>query len=98
MRRCDLFYENAMKKENWSEEDLCDPPTEPREGIHILIDELLGENWYVAMPENDNQVITQAIYQIIRHYVDAPKRKAHIWEIVIIICALINLSKIIIGW
>lgn len=96
MRRCDLFYKKAMKKENWSGDDLCDPPTEPREGIHILIDELLGENWHVAMLENDDQVITQAIYQIIRHYVDSPKRKVRLWEIFIIVCALINIIIFII--
>ena len=96
MRRCDLFYNKVMEKENWSEDDLCDPPTEPREGIHILIDELLGENWYVAMSENDDQVITQAIYQIIRHYVDNPKRKAHLWEFFIIVCALINIIAFVI--
>lgn len=90
MKRCDLFYENAMKKENWNKDDLCDPPTEPREGIHILIDELLGKDWYVAMPENDNQVITQVIYQIIYKYVDEAKKKERICGIIIIVCALIN--------
>lgn len=91
MKRCDLFYKKVMEKENWNEDDLCDPPIEPREGIHILIDELLGEDWYVAMPENDNQVITQAIYQIIYKYIDEPEKKERIWGIVIIICAFINI-------
>lgn len=97
MKRCDLFYKKTIEKENWSEYDLCDPPTEPREGIHILIDELLGKDWYVAMPENDNQVITQAIYQIIYKYIDEPKKKERIWGILIIICAFINIIIFFIG-
>lgn len=96
MKRCDLFYEKAMEKENWPKDDLCDPPTEPREGMHILIDELLGENWYVVMPENDDQVITQAIYQIIHKYIDEPKKKERIWGIIIIVCTLINIITFII--
>ena len=91
MRKCDLFYKKAMEKENWSEDNLCDPPTEPRDGIHILIDELLGEDWYVVMPENDNQVITNAIYTIIRKYVDDPKEVNNMWFKIGFICTLINI-------
>lgn len=43
MRRCDLFYKKAMERESWSEDDMCDPPTEPRGAVHILINELLEE-------------------------------------------------------
>lgn len=91
MRRCDLFYKKAMERENWSEDNLCDPPTEPREAIHILINELLGENWYVVMPENGDQAITAAIYDIIRKYVDEPKKKENIWLVIGFICAAINI-------
>lgn len=90
MRRCDLFYKKAMERENWSEYDICDPPTEPREAIHTLIDELLGKDWYVAMPEHDDQVITFAVYAIIRRYVDEPKKKEHIWLMVLLVCTVIN--------
>lgn len=91
MRRCDLFYKKAMEKENWSEDNLCDPPTEPREAVHILINELLGEDWYVVMPENDDQVITNAIYTIIRKYVDDTKRKENAWFIIGFICTIVNI-------
>lgn len=90
MRRCDLFYKKAMERENWSEDNLCDPPTESREAIHILIDELLGEDWYVAMPEHDDQVITSAVYAIIRRYVDEFKKREYIWSMVLLVCAVIN--------
>lgn len=91
MRRCDLFYKSAMEREKWSKDDLCDPPTEPREGIHILIDELIGRDWYVAIPENDDQVITAAIYNIIRRYVDEPKKKENIWICIVLLCTMINI-------
>lgn len=91
MKRCDLFYENAITRENWPEDDLCDPPTEPRKAIHILIDELLGEDWYVAMPESDDQIITIAVYQIIREYVDERKMNNQIWTIIIVFVFLLDI-------
>lgn len=91
MRRCDLFYRKAMERENWNEDNLCDPPTEPREAIHVLIEELLGENWYVVMPENGDQVITNAVYAIIKKYVDEPKRENDTWMIIVFVLTIINI-------
>lgn len=91
MRRCDLFYKHAMERENWSKDNLCDPPTEPREGIHVLIDEMLGKDWYVTMPENGDQVTTAAIYDILLRYVDKPKKKANIWDCIVLLSAVINI-------
>ena len=62
------FYRKRMDETKWPEDDLCDPPTDPRTAIHILIDHLLGEDWYVAMPEGDDQVITVAVAEILNKY------------------------------
>lgn len=62
------FYRKRMKETNWSKDDLCDPPTDPRMAIHILIDHFLGEDWYVAMPEGDDQIITVAVAEILNKY------------------------------
>ena len=62
------FYRKRMDETKWPEDDLCDPPTDPRMAIHILIDHLLGEAWYVAMPEGDDQVITVAVAEILNKY------------------------------
>ena len=62
------FYRKRMDETKWPEDDLCDPPTDPRMAIHILIDHLLGEDWYVAMPESDDQVITVAVAEILNKY------------------------------
>ena len=62
------FYRKRMDEMNWSRDDLCDPPTNPRMAIHILIDHFLGEDWCVAMPEGDDQVITVAVAEILNKY------------------------------
>ena len=62
------FYRKRMDETKWPEDGLCDPPTDPRMAIHILIDHLLGEDWYVAMPEGDDQVITVAVAEILNKY------------------------------
>ena len=62
------FYRKRMDETKWPEDVLCDPPTDPRMAIHILIDHLLGEDWYVVMPEGDDQVITVAVAEILNEY------------------------------
>lgn len=70
------FYRKRMEETNWPKNDLCDPPTDPRTAMHILIDHFLGEDWYVAMPENDDQVITVAVADILNKY---PKNRFSIF-------------------
>lgn len=62
------FYRKRMEETNWPMDDLCDPPTDQRMAIHILIDHFLGEDWYVVMPEHDDQVITVAVAEILNKY------------------------------
>lgn len=72
----DIFYKSRMKVENWPDFDLCDPPTDPRTAIHALIDHFLGKDWYVTMPESDDQVITAAVAEIMNKY---PKPRKYKW-------------------
>lgn len=64
------FYRKRMNETNWPKNDLCDPPTDPRTAIHILIDHFLGKDWSVAMPEHDDQIITVAVAKILNKYPD----------------------------
>lgn len=90
-KRCDIFYDEALKRENWPLDDMCDPPTDATTCMNALIDELLGKDWYVTMPENGDQVRTIATYEIIKKYVDEPKKRYTAWEILVVISCVINL-------
>lgn len=47
---------------------LCDPPIDAQLAINFLKDYLLGENWYVAMPESPQQVNTAIVFEILYTY------------------------------
>lgn len=64
------FYQRRLNDTGWDRGNLCDPPTPDMVAMNELISQLLGPVWYVAMPENHEQVNTAAIYEIIRKYVD----------------------------
>ena len=38
----DEYYIMVTKEANWPVDDLCDPPSDPRKAIHVLIEHLLG--------------------------------------------------------
>lgn len=57
----------------WLENDakdcgLCDPPMKADQAIQFLKDYLLGENWYVTMPENGEQCNTAIVIEILYKY------------------------------
>lgn len=82
------FYRKRMNETNWPKKDLCDPPTDPRMAIHVLIDHFLGEDWCVAMSEGDDQVITVAVAEILNKY-----PKYCFYTFVKKICKLLKLRK-----
>lgn len=53
-----------------SKEDygLCPPPLSAQEGLDVLIEHFLGKGWYTIMPLNQEQVNTQAVYEILEKY------------------------------
>lgn len=48
--------------------NLCDPPLEPQEAVNFLCDYLLGEDWYVVMPESTKQVNSVIVFEILEKY------------------------------
>jgi len=58
---------------DWFENDakdcgLCDPPMKADLAIEFLKNYLLGENWYVTMPENGEQCNTAIVTEILYKY------------------------------
>lgn len=64
------FYDERRKATNWPSDEMCDPPTSDEEAVDILFNYLLGDDWYVGMPESREQCNTAAIVDILKNYVD----------------------------
>lgn len=47
---------------------LCPPPTNAQEGLDILIKHFLGDDWCSLLPVSQEQVNTEAIYEILYKY------------------------------
>lgn len=47
---------------------LCDPPMNSNLAITMLKNYLLGEDWYVVMPENSEQCNTAIVHEILMKY------------------------------
>lgn len=52
---------------------ICPAPVDAQTGLNILIDHFLGEGWYVSMPICQEQVNTEAIYEILKKYPNVDK-------------------------
>lgn len=57
---------------------LCDPPMKAQEAVDFLKDYLLGENWYVTMPQNVEQCNTAIVIEILYKY--SPKFRKELKE------------------
>lgn len=47
---------------------VCDPPMEAQKAIDFLQNYLLGEGWYVTVPESTRQVNTVIVFEILMKY------------------------------
>ena len=54
--------------ENKEPNNLCDPPLDPQLALQFLCDYLLGEDWYVVMPESQKQVNSAIVDEILFKY------------------------------
>lgn len=54
--------------ENKAPDNLCDPPLDPQSALQFLCDYLLGEDWYVVMPESQKQVNSAIVDEILFKY------------------------------
>lgn len=53
---------------NTDPNNICDPPLDAQQAINFLCDYLLGEDWYVVMPESTEQVNSVIVEQILYKY------------------------------
>lgn len=44
---------------------MCDPPMDAQLAVHFLCKYLLGDSWYVTMPESQKQVNTAIVFEIL---------------------------------
>lgn len=92
------FYQEALKREKWDAEDICDPPTDPRYAVHVLIEHFLGKDYYVVMPENDDQVITAAVADILDLYsVSVFGKRVRFKKLDYLFCFLTFISGIVVS-
>lgn len=59
----DYVFDNADK-----DYGICPPPIEAKVGMDILIEHLLGKDWYTSLSLGVEQVYTEAIYAILKKY------------------------------
>ncbi len=55
---------------------LCPPPMKAQDGLDILIKHFLGEDWYFVLPVSQEQINTEAVYEILQKY-PRPGRREH---------------------
>lgn len=85
------FYESRLQATNWPKDDICDPPTPDHIAIQVLINHLLGPNWYVSTPENHEQTNTAAVTEILHKYLDKTVyTEIGAWAIGLVIGAIIT--------
>ncbi|MCM1230158.1 MAG: hypothetical protein NC489_08495 [Ruminococcus flavefaciens] len=84
------FYEQRLKDTNWASNNMCDPPSSADVCLKALKDELLGSDWYITMPEDQEQVNTAITTEIIRKYIDEPNEFPVIRVIVLVGCFLLG--------
>lgn len=66
-------FKNFMLENSEKDYGLCAPPLDSQKALNILIEHFLGDDWYVVMPISQQQVNTEAVYEILRKF---PKKKS----------------------
>lgn len=69
--KADDFLEEVYHKQD-KDYGLCAPPTNAQDGLNTLMNHFLGEDWYTTCSMHNEQVNTEAIYEILKRY---PKGK-----------------------
>lgn len=70
----DEFLKQAYENDENGKEyyGIMPPPTNAQHGLNILIEHFLGKDWYTTCSMHNEQVNTEAIYQILKKY---PQKK-----------------------
>ena len=81
------FNEILLQKkiETHDEDNIFPPGTSDREGMRILINHFLGDNWYVNYSASTEQVNSEAIMEILSRYPHAEQEKERLWKKVSIV-------------
>ena len=71
-----------FKQMAWDKTDIHygPPSTEAQEGLSILIDNFLGDDWYSVSLINTEQINTEAIYEILSKYPTRRDKKERLKE------------------
>ena len=54
--------------ESWKDDNLFPPELEPQRAIHMLVDYLLGDDWYFVNPVNAKQGNVFILHEILMRY------------------------------
>lgn len=54
--------------ENWDDDDFFPPELEPQRAIHMVVDYLLGDDWYFVNPVNAKQGNVYILHAILIKY------------------------------
>ena len=73
------FIQTVLDNANY-DYGICPPPIKSQDGLNILIDHFLGEDWYVTLPLNIEQTNTSAIYEILNDYPTKKDKKERLRE------------------
>jgi hypothetical protein len=57
----ELLHNNSDK-----DYGLCPPPIKAQKALNILVEHFLGKDWYVTTPMGQEQVNSEAVYEILR--------------------------------
>jgi len=60
--------ERLLKLTNEKDYGLCSPPMDAQVALNELCRYFLGEDWYTALPESQEQVNTEIVYEIETRY------------------------------
>jgi len=62
------FRERILNLTDGKEYGICSPPMNAQVAVNELCRYFLGENWYTAMPESQEQVNTEIVFEIEEKY------------------------------
>ena len=67
-KKDEILRERILKLTDGKDYGLCSPPMKAQVALDELCKYFLGEDWYTTMPESQEQVNTEIVYEIERKY------------------------------
>ena len=63
-----MISERILKLTDGKDYGFCSPPMNAQVALNELCSHFLGEDWYTTMPESQEQVNTEIVYEIETRY------------------------------